>query len=315
MVPRTRGVAPAVVAAVIVVVVVMGAVGGYYLLAAPATSVGPVKSIALSSSSPSATSATSAPSQASSSPSSSTTQTSPATSISTTASVCTTDTSAARNESVVLGFVKLFQTFSQATMRLGALFSGLGVFQVFNYNVLHVSAPGPLATYKVAFENAYSISGLPLSLTRTAWVSSNGTVLAVSTGPGTNDTRSSAFSDLVTAGGPFVALAEYNSFQAGLVGFLPPSSQTTASGESDLTLGIVKLNVTDYSAATTPLVFGSCSANYSLSAFTLVAGTVPGTNFLLLATLNMEGTAVYSTGPQSYSVILIVDSLTLANGA
>jgi len=175
----------------------------------------------------------------------------------------------------------------------------------YSYGLVYASHSVSSTTYKVDF--GYRVQMASESIT--AWVMSNGTVLAVESS-GQNITGSSASDYLLVSASPFILLGEYNSSPASSD---LPFSQLHAAGLENVTLGDVNMIVTDYQANSLPLVYSDCLGDtYTLSTFLLQQGTVPGTSFTLLTYLDMQGTMQQdSSASQSYGILLQVTSITL----
>jgi hypothetical protein len=237
--------------------------------------------------------------------STSSSETSSATTSSTSTS-CTTSTATNSTENAAIGleFVQLAQTFSRASITLGENTTSGLVVGSYAYGLDYASPTGSLTTYKMTF--ILTVDGFGLSAT--GWVLSNGTILATEVGS-QNSTGLSAVDNLTVYGSAFIVLVAYNSSTTGLV----PTADIHATGQMNVTLGMVTMTVTDYQADSLPLVYSDCSGDtYTLGTFALQAGTVPGTNFTLLTYLDMQGTEESSGLSQPLSLVLQVTSITLA---
>jgi hypothetical protein len=229
----------------------------------------------------------------------STSSTSSSTSSSCTTSTTTT-TAAASNATIGLELVQLAQMFPKMSMSWGEN-STNGPVVIDSSYVLDYAPGMGTNTYKITYGE--SLQGF--SQSTTAWILSNGTLLATETS-GVNSSGSAAEFNLLLVAAPFFLVAAYGSSPSGLV----PSSEIQAAGQSTVTLGNLTFSVTNYRADSLPLIFGDCSATYILTTFVLQAGVVPGTSFTLLTYLDMQGTSQSSGSSAPYSIYLKVTSVT-----
>jgi hypothetical protein len=170
------------------------------------------------------------------------------------------------------------------------------------YNLMYAPSVGT-DTYKLAFV----VSGEGFTESTTAWILTNGTVLAVDSG-GQNSTGTTADDNLLPDSAPFVLVTAYDVAPSSIL----PASGTVATGQTSLTLGSVTMTVTNYRAETLPLVYSDCFGDtFTYNTFIVQAGTVPQTSFLLLTYLDLQGTQASSGTSQSDSIYLQVTSIVI----
>ncbi len=302
-----HGIARGLLILAIIVMVAVASVATFVFFRGPSTT-----SSTLSSSLP-ATSSSATTSAKTNPVSSSTASTTLASSSAASTSSCTT-TTLVTNTTALLGFVKLFQTFSSGTVEFGT--SGGNVStpdEPYAFGVLRTSTSGQLTTYKVALNFTTSILGFSQTATYTAWVLSNGTLLAISHGAGANLTGLQAYDAFLYATAPWMFEVEYN-FNPQLNGFLPPQSDLTNLGQGNVRIGGVLVNDTGYAIRNGgPITYGTCSTSYALTSFGMDAVVFPGTNYGLIQALTMQGTQTGSTGTFSFGYDWTITSLTLSN--
>ncbi len=130
----------------------------------------------------------------------------------------------------------------------------------------------------------------------TAWVDSNGNVIAVDFG-GFNATGSSASSIFLSFMSPFIVEANYN---AQLEVFT--SGHFSVNGTSTETFGSTSLQLTSYQAVNVPETFTECGTTFTITAFGLKVGPIQGTSVNLIAYMHLEG----SENGQSVSFTLAI---------
>jgi hypothetical protein len=212
-----------------------------------------------------------------------------------TTTTATSTTGTTSSSPVGLGLVDLARNFTSLSLAYGENSSGTSVIIDQSYNLVYASA----TTYKMTFE----VSGSPGSGV-TAWVLSNGTVLATESG-GQNHTGAYA-SSLVQTSAPvfYDGLPAFNS--ASQIPF--PVSDLLTIGSSNIALGSTQVTVTNYRADSLPLVYCEGGVPFSFSTVVIQTATVPGKDFSLLTYVDLQGTA--SSKP--YSFYLSISSITLA---
>lgn len=193
------------------------------------------------------------------------------------------------------GLVDLARNFTSLSLAYGENSSGTSVIIEQSYNLVYASA----TTYKMTFE----VSGSPGSGV-TAWVLSNGTVLATESS-GQNHTGAYA-SSLVQTSAPvfYDGLPALNS--ASQIPF--PVSDLHTISSSNITLGSTRVTATNYRAKSLPLVYCEGGVPFSFSTVVIQTAPVPGKDFSLITYLDLQGTA--SSKP--YSFYLSISSITLA---
>jgi hypothetical protein len=197
--------------------------------------------------------------------------------------------------------VVLLKSFSKMSVTLGTNTSQGPELINYSYAVVYASPSVSSTTYKVDF--AYAFEGFSVGLT--AWVLSNGTVLATESGL-QNTTGSSAYLNLLENAAPFIIAGEYTQSITPV-----PASEFHSVGQENVRIGSVNMTVTIYEANSLPLVFSDCNGDvYSLNTFVLEVGTVPGTNVTLLTYLDQQGTVQSSGESQPTSLLLRVTSIT-----
>jgi hypothetical protein len=171
-----------------------------------------------------------------------------------------------------------------------------------SYSVVYASAVGNLTTYKVQFREVTSIS----SSLSTAWIRSDGTVLAFDAGTG-NETGPQATGALASSAEPFIALI----VQGELLGLYTLSPQVQPANQTSVTFGSTQVYVTNFGTRALPATISTCEAEYTLTTFSLQAATVPGSNLILITSENIRGTSVSgSTTTQLFADLQLV-SVTL----
>ena len=167
-----------------------------------------------------------------------------------------------------------------------------------SYTVLHASTAGDLTTYRVQIREVTSTS----SSLSTAWIRSDGTVLAFDAGTG-NETGSRATSDLASSAEPFIALI----VQGELLDLYTLSPQVQPVNQTSITLGSTQVYVTNFGTRAMPVTISTCGAEYALTTFSLQAATVPGANLILITSENIRGTSVSgSTTTQLFADLRVV---------
>ena len=213
-----------------------------------------------------------------------TTTTTPPTSVTTvsTTSCATTYTSATTTTPALT--VQSVLPFFQAASAMEIVWNGTSSGSSYNftgsYQVVSAVSSGGVTTYKV--DITYN-SGTTTE-TGTAWLQSNGNVIAVDAF-GQNLTGSSAGSLLIAVMAPFLAESSFSN-QA----FLYQGSFFHSTGTSSVTLGPTTMQVTNYAANSLPETYTECGYTGTLDAFTAQVGTVPGTNLTLVTFLYLSGT-------------------------
>jgi len=141
----------------------------------------------------------------------------------------------------------------------------------------------------------------------TLWVFTNGTVLALLTPSGVNDTGSTA-SNIVL--GYFSALETLDTIAL--------QSNDTAyfhsTGTSPVTIGTNSFTVTNYVLNTTPETIQGCSNSGSadLSNYSVSLGTPTGSNFELVISANFAGTFTTASGNSTVDYTYQLTALTVA---
>ncbi|MDA4136688.1 MAG: hypothetical protein OK449_06805 [Thaumarchaeota archaeon] len=209
-------------------------------------------------------------------------------------STTVTTSSQTTSSAAATGLVDLARNFTSLSLAYGENSSGTSVIIDQSYDLVYASA----TTYKMTFQ----VSGSPGSGV-TAWVLSNGTVLATESG-GQNHTGAYA-SFLVENSAPvFWQLPAFNS--ASQITF--PVSYIHAIGSSTVTLGSARVTVTNYRANSLPLVYCQGTVPFSLTTVVIQTAPVPGKDFSLITYLDLQGTV--SSKP--YSFYLSISSITQA---
>jgi hypothetical protein len=210
-------------------------------------------------------------------------------------SATTSTTSAAASSPADRALVDLARNFTSVSLAYGENSSGKPVVIDQTYSLAYASP----TTYKMTF----SLSGSS-SPVLTAWVLSNGTIVAADSG-GKNYSGSSA-SSLVETSAPVF----YEPLPA-----LNPDSQISfpvddlhATGSSNVTLGNTQVSVTNYRANSLPLVFCQGTVLFDLNTVVFQTAPVPGRDFSLITYADLQGTM--SSSP--YSFYLSILSITEA---
>jgi len=163
-----------------------------------------------------------------------------------------------------------------------------------------------VTVYKVEFTENATNEGTPYSVSATGWVDSNGNVLAFYF-EGQNITGPQAESDFFTFSSAFYVQAIFTSeFQF----FLNAAGVTSST--TSVTLGPTTMQVTDYQASSLPLTISACGYSFTLTSFSLEAGTIPGSSVNVVVYLNMAGTQTSSSSNVSVDMVVKVTSLTKA---
>ena len=195
--------------------------------------------------------------------------------------------------------VPLLTTFSAMTLQYNGSSNGQSFNGTSSYNVVYASA----STIKVNVN--YNAGSQSEALT--AWIlRSNGTFIAVDTS-GTNIT---GIAGQGIAEGTFAGfIIEIESGQS--LSSLTSTSQFHSTGTSTVTLGPTKMTVTNYAANAFPMTVTTCTGSTSLTAFSLSAGTPPGTSFQLITSFREAGSSTFSGQTSSVNYVLAVTSVTV----
>jgi hypothetical protein len=195
--------------------------------------------------------------------------------------------------------VGLAQNFTSISLTFGANTTNGPVLTNDSYQLVETGPDGGYTSYEMAFTEI----GGGANGTTTAWLLSNGTLLATES-DGHNSTGLSASNELYVVAGPFLSLVLYHG-APDIMAVLSNISATT----STVSIGGVSMDVKNYGgpsvSPSTPLAFAQCfgsSTNaYTLTTFELQMGVVPGTNFNLLTYLDLQGTVSSSSGSEHTS--------------
>ena len=203
-------------------------------------------------------------------------------------------TSSAGIEPGVSQLVGLAQNFTSMALTFGANTTNGPVLINDSYQLVETGPDGGYTSYEMAFTE----TGGAANGTATAWILSNGTLLATESA-GHNSTGVSASNELDPVAGPFLSLVLYNEAPD----ILAPLSNLSAT-TSTVSIGGASVEVTNYGGRSvtpsTPLAFNQCFGTttnaYTLTTFELQSGVVPGTSFNLLTYLDLQGTVSTSSG-------------------
>ena len=287
--------------AIAVVVIVVVAAGGIYL----ATQTGSNSSTTTSQSTTShTTTQTSTPTQTTTtthttSPTQTTTATTPSSTTTTSFSTYSCSSSSTSTTTGQTQTVQSILPFFQSLKGMEVVYNGTDSNGSYNldskYTVIYADTSGGVTTYKVfidfndgtADENA------------TAWVQSNGNVLAVDIG-GFNITGSTAGQTLVGFMAGFTLESTYLNTLEVYTG-----SYFHSTGTSTVTLGSTTMTVTNYQANSLPETYSECGYTGTINDFAMSVGTVPGTSVTLVTHLHINGTENGDTSDFSIRVVSV----------
>ncbi|MDA4123140.1 MAG: hypothetical protein OK456_08190 [Thaumarchaeota archaeon] len=215
----------------------------------------------------------------------------------TSASCAYTNTSSTGTQPALSQLVGLAQNFTSVSVTFGENTTSGPVLVNDSYLLVETGPDGGYTSYEMAFTE----TGGPANGTTTAWFLSNGTLLATESA-GHNSTGVSASNELDSVAAPFLSLVLYNEAPD----ILAPLSSLSATS-STVSIGGVNMEVMNYGGRSitpsAPLVFDECFGSsinaYALTTFELQSGVVPGTNFNLLAYLDLQGRVSSSSGSGS----------------
>ena len=305
-----KGIAATILAIVIVIVVVVAA-GGVYL----ATQSGGGASTTQTTTNQSTTSTTKTaattaqptttttmPVQTTTQPQTTTTSPTQTTTEQSTYSCSVTYTSTTTSTTGASLTIQQVLPFFQSLSAMEVQWNGTGNGNSYNldakYNVVYADSSGGVTTYKVAID--FNDTTSHTAETATAWIQSNGNVIAVDLG-GYNETGSMASEVLVGLMTPFAEESIYLNYIEVYTG----SSFFHSSGTSSVTLGPTTMTVTNYQANNLPETYTECGYTGTLNTFAMSVGTVPGTSINLVTYLNFSGTSNGDRGCFTIRVVSI----------
>lgn len=295
--------------AIVIVVVVAVAAGGIYF----ATQTGGGSSNTTQTTTTQSTTSTTGPTQTTSHTTTTTAQqttsttpthTTTTTSAQTTSSTLSTSScsSTYTSTSTTTGAAQTVQSilpFFQSLKGMEIVYNGTDNGNSYNldsqYTVIYADTSAGVTTYKVyiSFNDGSSVANA------TAWVQSNGNVLALEIA-GFNETGAVAGEALVSFMSAFTLESNYLGYVEVYTG-----SSFHSTGTSTVTLGPTTMTVTNYQANSLPETYTECGYTGSLTDFAMSVGTVPGTSITLVTNLHVSGTSNGDTGDFDIRVVSV----------